>query len=60
MTRPWRLSASEATATAAYRSGAVTVTALMPLSARCALMMLAGLLQAAWSAAAANTPGSRR
>jgi hypothetical protein len=51
MTEPWRLSASEttalATATAAYRSGAVTVTTLMTLSARCALMMLADLLQAA-------------
>ena len=53
----WRLSASDTTApasaTAAYRSGAVTVTTLMILSARCALMMLADLLHADW-------PGCRR
>jgi Lsr2 len=52
---PWRLSASDttalATATAAYRSGAVTVTMLLTLSARCALMMLADLPHAARSAA---------
>jgi hypothetical protein len=49
--RAWRFSASDttarATATAAYRFGAVTVTALMILSARCALMMLADLRHAA-------------
>jgi hypothetical protein len=53
---PWRSSAADttalATATAAYRSGAVTVTMLMILSARCALMMLADLHHAASSAAA--------
>ena len=38
-----------ATATAAYRSGAVTVTTLMILPARCALMMVADLPHAAWS-----------
>jgi|HubBroStandDraft_6_1064221.scaffolds.fasta_scaffold435262_2 hypothetical protein len=63
MTGAWRLSASEttalATATAACRSGAVTGTTLMTLSARCALMMLADLLQAAWPAAAADTAGIR-
>ena len=46
-----------ATATAAYRWGAVTVTTLMILSARCALMILADLPHAAWSAAAANAAG---
>ena len=60
--RAWRFSASEttarATATAACRPGAVTVTTLMILSARCALMMLADLRHAAWSAAAANAAGS--
>ena len=49
-----------ATATAAYRWGAVIVTTLMILSARCALMMLADLPHAAWSAAAANAAGSGR
>jgi hypothetical protein len=48
------LSASEttalATATAAYRWGAVTVTTPMILSARCALMTLADLPHAAWRA----------
>ena len=62
--RARRLSASDttalATATAAYRSGAVIATALMILSARCALMMLADLRHAAWSAAAANGAGSGR
>ena len=47
-----------ATATAAYRSGAVTVTMLMILSARCALTMLADLPHAARSAAAVNAAGS--
>lgn len=36
---------------------AVTVTTLMTLSARCALMMLADLLQAASQAAAADAAG---
>jgi hypothetical protein len=49
-----------ATVMAAYRSGAVTVTTLVILSARCELMMLADLLHAAWSAAAANAAGSGR
>ena len=57
----WRLSASDttarATAAAAYRSGALTVTTLMILSARCALM-LADLLHAAWQAVTANAAGS--
>jgi hypothetical protein len=58
----WRFSASDttarATATAAYRPGAVTVTMLMILSARCALITLADLRHAARSAAAANARGS--
>ena len=58
------MSASEttalATATAPYRFGAVTVTTLMILSTRCALMMLADLLQVAWPAAAVNAAGSGR
>ena len=58
----WRLSASGTTAraatAAAYRSGALTVTTLMILSARCALMMLADLLHTAWSAATMNAAGS--
>lgn len=49
-----------ATATAAYRSGAVTVTTLMIWSARCALEMLADLLHAARSAATVNAAGSER
>src|SRR5438045_6940806 len=52
--RAWRFSASEttarATATAAYRPGAVTVTTLMILPARYALIMLADLRHAARSA----------
>jgi hypothetical protein len=40
--------------------GAVTVTTLMILSARCVLTMLADLPHAAWSAAAANAAGSGR
>jgi len=62
--RAWRLSASDttalATATAAYRWGAVTVTTLMILSAMCALMIVADLPHAAWLAAAANATGSGR
>ena len=49
-----------ATAMAAYRWGAVTVTTLMILPARCALMMLTDLPHAAWSAAAANAAGPGR
>jgi hypothetical protein len=45
---------------AAYRSGAAIVTTLMILSARCALMMLADLLPAAWPAATANAARSGR
>jgi hypothetical protein len=60
----WRWSASattaRATATAAYRPGALTVTTLMILSARWALIMLAGLLHAARLAAAANAAGPGR
>jgi hypothetical protein len=60
--RAWRFSASETTAratvTAVYRSGAVTVTTLMILLARCALIMLADLRHAARSAVAANLAGS--
>ena len=56
------MSASEtiarAIAAAAYRSGAVTVTTLMILSARCALMMLADRRHAAWSAATVKEAGS--
>ena len=58
----WSLSASDttarATAVAAYRSGAVTVTTLMIVSAMCTLMMLADRRDAAWSAATANVTGS--
>ena len=56
------LSASDttarATARAAYRPGAVTVTTLMIASAVCALMMLADLRDAARSAATAKVTGS--
>jgi hypothetical protein len=45
---------------AAYRSGAVTVTTLMILSATYALMMFADLLHAARSAATVNAAGSGR
>jgi len=58
----WSLSASDttarATARAAYRPGAVTVTTLMIVSAMCTLMMLANRRDAAWSAATANVTGS--
>jgi len=58
------LSASDttalATATAAYRFGAVTVTTLRIVSARCALMMLVDLLYAVRSAATVNAAGSGR
>ena len=58
----WSLSASDttarATARAAYRPGAVTVTTLMIVSARCTLMMLADRRDAARSAATANVTGS--
>ena len=60
--RPWRFSGSEttarATATAACRPGAVTVTTVMILPGRCALTMLAGRRHAAWPAAVANVAGS--
>ncbi len=56
------LSASEtmarATATAAYRPGASTVTTLMMVPAVCAVTMLADLRHAAWLAAAAKVTGS--
>ncbi len=56
------MSASEtmarATATAAYRLGASTVTTLMMVPAVCALTMLADLRHAAWLAAAAKVTGS--
>src|SRR6266568_3208583 len=61
MTRPDALSASEttarATATAADRSCASTVTMLIVFSARCALMTLAALLDAACAARLAYSPG---
>jgi hypothetical protein len=63
-TRPDALSASDttasATATAADRSAAWTVTTLMICSAVCTLMTLAALLDAACSAATANSAGSGR
>ncbi len=49
---------ARATATAAYRPGASTVTTLMMVPAVCALTMLADLRQAAWLAAAAKVTGS--
>ena len=48
---------ARATATAAYRPGASTVTTLMMVPAVCALTMLADLRQAAWLAAAAKVTG---
>jgi hypothetical protein len=51
------LSASDITAPATYRFGAVTVITLMILSARCALTMLADLLHAACATAAVNAAG---
>ena len=49
---------ARATAWAAYRPGAVTVTTLMIVPAVCTLMMLADRRDAAWSAATANVTGS--
>jgi hypothetical protein len=49
---------ARATATAAYRPGASTVTTLMMVPAVCAVTMLAGLRHAAWLAAAAKVTGS--
>jgi hypothetical protein len=51
---------ARATATAAYRPGALTVTTLMIVPGRRALMMLAGLRHAARPAAAANAAGPGR
>ena len=57
----WSLSASDttarATARAACRPGAVTVTTLMIVPAKCTLMMLADRRDAAWSAATAKVTG---
>jgi hypothetical protein len=50
--------AARATVTAEDRSGAWTVTTLMIFSRVCALMTLAFLLDAARSAATANSAGS--
>lgn len=49
---------ARATAAAAYRPGARTVTTLMIWSAVYALTMLADLRHAAWSAATAKPTGS--
>jgi len=49
---------ARATATAAYRPGASTVTTLMMVSAVCGVTMLADLRHAAWLAAAAKVTGS--
>ena len=49
---------ARAMATAAYRTGASTVTTLMMVSAVCGVTMLADLRHAAWLAAAAKVTGS--